>query len=70
MKRNEAVAAAGGGRLVFPAGTYVCFTIHLRSYVDLDISVGCTILAADSPRTGDTAGYNGGAYDTAESNGE
>ncbi len=31
----EAVAAAGGGTLVFPAGTYVCFTIHLRSNVDL-----------------------------------
>ena len=43
----EAVAAAGGGALVFPAGTYVCFTIRLRSNVDLHLSHGCTILAAD-----------------------
>jgi polygalacturonase len=27
----EAVAATGGGTLLFPAGTYVCFTIRLRS---------------------------------------
>ncbi len=64
----EAVAAAGGGMLIFPAGTYVCFTIHLRSNVDLYLSRGCTILAADSPRAGETTGYNGGTYDAAESN--
>src|SRR3954470_482887 len=34
-KAIEAVAAAGGGVLVFPAGTYVCFTIRLKSNVDL-----------------------------------
>ncbi|MEG9432063.1 rhamnogalacturonidase [Terriglobus sp. ADX1] len=64
----EAVAAAGGGTLHFPAGTYVCFTIHLRSKVDLYLSQGCTILAADSPKIGDTTGYNGGVYDAAEPN--
>ena len=64
----EAVAAAGGGRLAFPAGTYVCFTIHLQSKVDLYLSRGCTILAADSPRNGETTGYQGGAYDKAETN--
>lgn len=66
----EAVAAAGGGTLVFPAGTYVCFTIHLRSNVDLYLSRGCTILAADSPSPGGSTGYNGGGYDVAEPNGE
>jgi polygalacturonase len=60
-----AVAAAGGGMLVFPAGTYVCFTIHLRSHVDLYLSRGCTILAADSPKPGETTGYAGGTYDAA-----
>jgi polygalacturonase len=64
----EAVAAAGGGTLLFPAGTYVCFTIHLRSNVDLYLSRGCMIHAADSPKPGETTGYNGGTYDAAEPN--
>ena len=64
-KAIEAVAAAGGGTLLFPAGTYVCFTIRLKSQVDLYLSQGCTILAADSPKPGETTGYNGGAYDPA-----
>ena len=61
----EAVAAAGGGTLVFPAGTYVCFTIRLRSKVDLYLSRGCVILAADSPKPGERTGYRGGVYDAA-----
>lgn len=64
-KAIEAVASAGGGTLVFPAGTYICFTIRLRSRVDLYLSRGCTILAADSPKPGESTGYNGGAYDPA-----
>ena len=64
----EAIATAGGGTLVFPAGTYVCFTIRLRSKVDLYLAHGCTILAADSPKPGETTGYQGGTYDAAESN--
>jgi len=54
--------------MVFPAGTYVCFSIHLKSHVDLYLEPGCTILAADSPKPGDTTGYNGGTYDPAEPN--
>ena len=61
----EAVAARGGGTLVFPAGTYVCFTIRLRSMISLYLSQGCTILAADSPKSGEATGYNGGVYDPA-----
>jgi polygalacturonase len=64
-KAIEAVAAAGGGMLLFPAGTYVCFTIRLKSRVDLYLSRGCTILAADSAKAGETTGYNGGTYDPA-----
>src|ERR1700744_40656 len=67
-KAIEAVAAAGGGTLVFPAGTYMCFSIHLKSHVDLWLDRGCTILAADSPKKGETTGYNGGTYDPAEPN--
>lgn len=64
-KAIEAIAAGGGGTLFFPAGTYVCFTIRLRSKVSLHLSSGCTILAADSPRPGEATGYNGGVYDPA-----
>jgi polygalacturonase len=61
----EVVAAAGGGTLLFPAGTYICFTIRMRSKVALCLSQGCTILAADSPKAGEATGYNGGVYDPA-----
>jgi polygalacturonase len=61
----EAVAAAGGGTLVFPAGRYVCFTIRLKSGVDLWLSNGCVIEAAASPLPGETTGYRGGTYDPA-----
>jgi polygalacturonase len=64
-KAIEAVAAAGGGTLVFPAGTYICFTIRLKSHVDIYLSPGCTILAADSPLRHETTGYQGGTYDAA-----
>jgi polygalacturonase len=64
-KAIEAVVAAGGGTLFFPSGTYVCFTIRLRSKVSLYLSRGCTILAADSPKLGETTGYRGGIYDPA-----
>jgi polygalacturonase len=62
----EAAAAAGGGIVLFPAGTYMCFSIRLKSYVDLVLCQGSTILAADGPKPGDTTGYNGGKYDTPE----
>lgn len=64
----EAAAAAGGGTVVFPAGSYLCFSIHLRSRVHLYLSQGATILAADSPKPGEATGYNGGSYDAAEPN--
>src|ERR1700722_2114148 len=59
------VAAKGGGMLIFPAGTYVCFTIRLASDVSLYLSHGCTIIAADSPKPDGTTGYRGGTYDPA-----
>jgi polygalacturonase len=64
----EAAAAAGGGVVLFPAGTYLCFSIHLNSQVHLVLEQGSTIVAADSPRPGEQTGYNGGAYDAAEPN--
>ena len=53
-KAIDAVAAVGGGTLVFPAGTYISFTIHLKSNVELNLSQGSTIQAADSPKRGET----------------
>jgi len=62
----EAAAAAGGGVVVFPAGTYLCFSIRLKSQVHLYLQQGSTIVAADSPKVGEQTGYNGGVYDAAE----
>ncbi len=63
-----AAAAAGGGTVLFPAGVYLCFSIHLQNYVHLYLEQGATILAAESPKPGETTGYNGGTYDPAEPN--
>ena len=64
----DAAAAAGGGTVYFPAGTYLCFSIHLKSNVALYLDQGATILAADSPQPGQTTGQLGGQYDAAEPN--
>ena len=42
----ETCAAKGGGRVVVPAGTYLCGSIRLKSFVELHLSLGATILAA------------------------
>jgi polygalacturonase len=65
-KAIEAAAAAGGGTVFFPAGNYISFSIRLKSHVDLYLSQGCAIIAADSPKPGETTGYMGGTYDAAE----
>jgi polygalacturonase len=62
----DAAAAAGGGLVVFPAGTYVCFSIRLKSHVHLELQQGSILLAADSPLPGEQTGYRGGTYDAAE----
>ena len=64
----DAAASAGGGMVLFPAGIYLCFSIRLKSNVHLHLEQGATILAADSPKPGETTGYNGGTYDAAEPN--
>jgi polygalacturonase len=65
-KAIEAAAAAGGGTVVFPAGSYISFSIRLKSKVSLYLSQGSAIIAADSPKPGETTGYMGGTYDAAE----
>jgi len=59
----EAAAAAGGGTVRFPAGTYLCYSIHLKSNLVLYLGPGATIVAADSPADG-----KGGGYDPPEPN--
>jgi len=62
-KAIEAAAAAGGGTVRFPAGSYLCYSIHLKSNVALYLDQGAKIVAAE------TLGANGaGAYDAAEPN--
>jgi polygalacturonase len=65
---NRAIdaAAAAGGVVLFSPGIYLCFSIHLKSNVHLVLDQGSTIIAADSPKPGETTGYNGGTYDAAE----
>ncbi len=58
----EAAANAGGGTVLFPAGTYNSFSIHLKSNIALQIMQGATILAADTPAD------RSDGYDSAESN--
>ncbi|HUB66917.1 MAG TPA: glycosyl hydrolase family 28 protein, partial [Candidatus Methylacidiphilales bacterium] len=48
---NSAIAVAsnnGGGTVEFPAGTYLCQSIHLLSNVTLYLDSGCTIEGASS----------------------
>src|ERR1700733_10564250 len=67
-KAIDAAAAAGGGTVAFPAGTWLSFSIRLKSHVGLYLAQGATIVAADSPLPNSTTGYNGGTYDAAEPN--
>jgi polygalacturonase len=66
----EAAESAGGGVVLFPPGVYLCFSIHLKSHVRLQLEQGSAIVAAESPLPGQTSGYNGGVYDAAEPNTE
>ncbi|MEP6847882.1 MAG: glycoside hydrolase family 28 protein [Acidobacteriota bacterium] len=60
-KTIDAAAAKGGGTVFFPAGTYLSFSIRLKSNITLYLDNGATILAAD-PKT------DRGSYDTPEQN--
>ena len=53
----DTCVAHGGGRVVLPAGTYLCGSIRLKSYVELHLMAGAKILAAPASMK---------AYDEAE----
>ena len=57
-KAIEAAAAAGGGTVTFPAGTFVSGTIRLKSHVSIHLDSGATLEATTDPT----------AYDEAEPN--
>ncbi len=57
-KAIEAASLAGGGTVLFPAGDYLSYSIHLKSGVTLHLEPGATIIAADPPGEGAGAGYD------------
>src|SRR2546430_392821 len=54
----EAASAAGGGTVEFGAGSYLCFSIHLKSNVSLHLGPGAVVVAADTPSSGSSGGYD------------
>ena len=60
----EAAAKAGGGTVSFPAGSYLCHSIHFRSNVGLYLGQGAT---PSWPPTRPPIG-TGAGYDPAEPN--
>jgi polygalacturonase len=64
-KAIDHIVSKGGGVLHFPAGTYACYTIRLKSRVSLHLDPGATILAASVP----LEGLATGGYDAAEPQG-
>jgi polygalacturonase len=60
---NDAIIAAanaGGGTVYFPAGTYLSFSVQLKSHISLFLDAGSVLMAADSSANG--------KYDDAEPN--
>ena len=45
----EACAAAGGGTVYFPPGSYTTGTIHLRSHVRILVEAGATLYSSKTP---------------------
>ncbi len=66
-KPFAACSDAGGGTVYVPAGTYLCYTIHLRSNVEIYLAQGSMIVAAGTPDTGAISGPTTG-YDASEPN--
>jgi len=48
-KAIDAAAANGGGTVYFPAGYYLCFSIHLKTNITLYLDQGSWIVAAETP---------------------
>jgi len=57
----DAAASSGGGTVWFPAGTYLSFSIRLKSNIGLHLDHGAVLLAADPS-------VHAGVYDAPEPN--
>lgn len=57
----ETASSKGGGTVFFPAGTFLSFSIHLKSNITIYLDNGATILAADPA-------IHKGKYDSFEPN--
>jgi polygalacturonase len=57
-KAIDAAAAAGGGGVRFPAGSYLCHSIHLKSHVALYLDQGSKLVAADASGQAGQVGYD------------
>src|SRR5438270_776291 len=47
----DAAAAAGGGTVLFPAGSYLSVSIHLQSRIALYLDQGANLIAAEPSAT-------------------
>jgi len=54
-KAIEAAVSVGGGTVYFPAGTYLSYSVHLRSNISLFLDQGAILLAAEPT---DKGGYD------------
>jgi polygalacturonase len=54
----EAASAKGGGIVHFPAGTYLSYSIRLKSNITLQLDPGATIIAATVPVEGTRHGFD------------
>jgi polygalacturonase len=54
----DEAAALGGGTVLFPAGSYLCYSIHLKSNIALKLEQGANIVAADPMPEGQLGGFD------------
>jgi len=57
----DAAVQSGGGTVIFPAGQYLCFSLHLGSNLTIHLDPGATLVAAEAAE-----GF--GTYDDPEPN--
>ncbi|MFA6581415.1 MAG: glycoside hydrolase family 28 protein [Paludibacter sp.] len=57
----DSASRAGGGTVLFPAGTYASYSVHLKSNITLQLEAGAVLLAANT--------QTGAGYDAPEPNG-
>jgi polygalacturonase len=62
----DAAAAAGGGTVVIPSGTFKTYSIRMKSHVGLHFSTSDSVIQAAVSGTG--KGQDGGFYDAPEAN--